>query len=668
MLAVAQLYAHDFGWRVIPIRSGSKVPDLADWPRLATTDPAVIDDWWTNGHAGAGIGIATGAESGIFVLDVDDNGRDKLGKDSLLTLTQEHGELPETPLVLTPGGGWHFYFRWPGFNPKESLGEWLDIRAEGRQVLAPPSTHPNGGMYEWEEFGRPSKVEAPEAPSWVLDMLRPASLIPTGSVELDPRFAAVFDQWGATLDSIDFAGRAHWVRPGKDPREGASATVYPWPDSHAVIWSTSVAGVETHRPYLPGELAQALGLAGLDLAEPRLTLASASGIRVQRQRWLWKHRVPLGGAVILAGQEGLGKSALAVEMATALSVGSLEGDLSGPAATVYVSAEDSEAHTIVPRLIAAGADLSQIHFVRIDSLVGGLSIPRDLPELSAAMRAVGARLLVLDPLSVYVGDERTDSHKDQHVRRALAPLAQAMDELQAAAIGIMHWNKAPTTTALDRVLGSRAFTAAARAVLGVGIDPGDPDARVVVLVKSNLGPMAAPALAFKVEGRWVPDPDGGLPLDTSGVAWLGERPNVRSSDLFKVADETERASLSAAEDWLTEVLSDGPMTAQELNRGMRDTGIKPSTFRRARESLGVQARRLRDPSGQRIASWLVCLPGGAEDTRTALHTEPATIEHQEPEEPAQIEHQETLALDEATSEPHLERTLSEQAEHESEPS
>ena len=635
MLAVAQLYAHDFGWRVVPIRAGSKVPDLIDWPRQATTDAGVIEDWWTNGHAGAGIGIATGEGSGIFVLDVDDNGRDKLGKDTLLALTQEHGALPECPSVITPGGGWHFYFAWPGFNPRETLGDHLDIRAEGRQVLAPPSVHPNGGTYFWEEYGRPSMVRAPQAPEWMLHSLRPANAGQLVPVELDPRYAAVLSAAGWSFDRHDQSGAAHWVRPGKDVREGSSATVYPYPDSHVTIYSTSVPGVETNRPYLPNELARALSVPEppeLEHEHPhRLTTVTADTIKSKHQRWLWRHRLPLGGAVILAGQEGLGKSTLAVELAAQVTLGTLDGDLSEPASVVYVSAEDSEAHTLVPRLTAAGADLTRVHFVRIDELSGGLAIPHDLPELTAAMRAVGARLLVLDPLTVHIGDDHTDSHKDRDVRRALAPLAGAMDELQAVAVGIMHWNKAPTTTALDRVLGSRAFTAAARAVLGVGIDPSDPERRVVLLVKSNLGPMAAPALAFKVEGRAVPDPDdpdGAFPIQTSGLVWLGEREGLRSSDLFRVADADERASLGAAEDWLRDTLSDGPLPAQELNQGMRAAGIPERTFRRARESLKVTTKRMRDPSGRRISSWLVCLPGGADQVG---HQEPDQVGHQDPE-------------------------------------
>jgi len=531
----------------------------------------------------------------------------------------QYGQLPATPTCLTPGGGWHFYFEWPGWNPKESLGQWLDIRGEGRQVLAPPSTHPNGGTYVWEESGRPSLVPVSPAPGWMLDLLQPAAAAQV-SGQLDERYAQVYLAAGWHLDSIDAAGRAHWVRPGKNPRDGASATVY---SDHSTVWSTSVAGVETHRPYLPNELAHALSVelpwtGPLDQPQ-RLSVVSAASIRMRRTTWLWQNRVPLGGAAILAGQEGLGKSTVAINLAAGVTVGTVEGDLSEPASVVYVSAEDSEAATLVPRLAAARADLSRVHFVRIDGAEGGLAIPRDLPELKAAMRRHGARLLVLDPLSVHVGDDRTDSHKERDVRRALAPLAAAMDDIGAAALGVMHWNKAPTTTALDRVLGSRAFTAAARAVRGVGEDPDDPDARLLVLVKSNLGPAGTPALAFRIASCFVPDPDGGLPLSTSAVEWMGEREGVRSSDLFKVAEEVEDAgALDVAREFVRDALSDGPLPTKEFEDGRKVAGLSVRTVQRARRAEGVIAEPRRDAEGKRIAGWRLRLPDDESLHRQAL--------------------------------------------------
>ena len=169
----------------------------------------------------------------------------------------------------------------------------------------------------------------------------------------------------------------------------------------------------------------------------------------------------------MVGQEGAGKTTILADLLAQASRGRLDGDLLGsPTACVYVTAEDSWSRTLRPRFEAAGADLDRIHFVEVDGLSGGLEVPGDLHALVEEMRRVGALLLVLDPLGAHLNGT-LDTHRDASVRRAMAPLAGRMDELGSAAIGVMHWSKAPTTVALDRVNGSRGFTAAARAVLAV---------------------------------------------------------------------------------------------------------------------------------------------------------------------------------------------------------
>jgi hypothetical protein len=600
-LRLAHLYAGQFGWRVLPVKAGTKVPAIADWPRMATRDPATIDEWWGNGHV-HGIGVATGHESGIVVVDVD-NGPGKFGDDTLERL----GPLPDTPTVLTPGGGRHLYYAWPGFSPdQDALGEYIDVQGDGRYVVAPPSVHPNGGVYAWEHSLRPSQIPVVGFPGFPSPPEEPGA-----GKDVDPRFAEVLTAAGFQRTRVDSKGQEHWTRPGKDPREGTSLTVYPFPDSHATCYSLN-AGLEVGRPYLPNELARALGVAesGERTTEPagRLVLVPASSIRIQRQRWLWRHRVPLGGAAILVGQEGLGKSTIACDLCARATRGHLDGDVTGPLGAVYVTAEDSESATIVPRLMAAGADLDRVHFVRIDELPGGLTIPGDLDELVAQMERQRARLLVLDPLSVHLGDERMDAHRERDVRRAIGPLAFAMEAMDGSALGLMHWSKGPSVNALDRVLGSRAFTAAARAILGVGEDPDNPGQRMLVLAKSNLGRLDVPALTFTIAERLIDDPDGGFPITTSGVEWTGEREGVRSSDLFRMAESAEeQGAMVSACALIVSVLEEGPVDAKVLDDARRAGAISEITYKRARAFLGVITEPIRDGSG-RLTGWSVRLP------------------------------------------------------------
>jgi len=152
----------------------------------------------------------------------------------------------------------------------------------------------------------------------------------------------------------------------------------------------------------------------------------------------------------------------------------------------------------------------------------------------------------------------------------------------------MHWSKAPTTVALDRVNGSRGFTAAARSMLGVGEDPQDPSVRLFLLAKSNLGRLDVPALRYRIESRFVDSEDG--PIETSGVVWLGEAPGMTSRDLFAAPqDEDDRSEVDEMAEMLREMLVDGPMFVEDVKRQLRQAGLSVNDrqLRRARTRAGV---------------------------------------------------------------------------------
>ena len=122
--------------------------------------------WWTK-WPGANIGIATGGESGLLVLDIDPrNGGDQ----SLEKLP----ELPDTPAVRTGGGGAQFYFKLsPGTKMKSrsALLPGLDIKAEGGYVVAPPSSHKSGKRYLWYADVAPEEGKLASIPQWLARLL-----------------------------------------------------------------------------------------------------------------------------------------------------------------------------------------------------------------------------------------------------------------------------------------------------------------------------------------------------------------------------------------------------------------------------------------------------------------------------------------------------------------
>jgi hypothetical protein len=169
LLPSALEYAKRFGWHVLPV--AGKIPIVRDWTSKASTDPEQIRTWWSN-DSGINIGIATGARSNLLVLDVDPNNG---GDESLRALEAQYSPLPMTTEVLTGGGGHHYYFQHPRIelgNSAGKLGPGLDIRADGGQVVAPPSVHPvTGKSYEWEAAHHPDDISPAPAPDWLLRLL-----------------------------------------------------------------------------------------------------------------------------------------------------------------------------------------------------------------------------------------------------------------------------------------------------------------------------------------------------------------------------------------------------------------------------------------------------------------------------------------------------------------
>lgn len=159
------------GWQVFPCKSRDKTP-LVKWADVATTELNMLNGWleqWPDMN----LGIATGARSGIFVLDVDYGHG---GEESLTALEAKYGKLPNTPTTKTGGGGRHIFFKHPGFpirNVQNSgkLGKGLDLRGDGGYVVTAPSIHPNGATYAWDKNLAPSQTPLAPAPEWMLRLL-----------------------------------------------------------------------------------------------------------------------------------------------------------------------------------------------------------------------------------------------------------------------------------------------------------------------------------------------------------------------------------------------------------------------------------------------------------------------------------------------------------------
>jgi hypothetical protein len=330
------------------------------------------------------------------------------------------------------------------------------------------------------------------------------------------------------------------------------------------------------------------------------TSRPASKIDVRPVEWLWPGRVAVGSLTILAGDPGLGKSLLSVALASRVS----RGELGAAAADVLMlTAEDSVAHTVLPRLIAAGADLDRVAFAEVkqDGIEASMVFPEDVERLRELIASHQARLVIVDPLMAHLSGT-INSWKDQNVRLALAPLHRLADETGAALLVVAHLSKGSGSEPLHRLGGSIGIAAAARSVLLLARDPDDPDRdqgaqRVLAHVKSNLSSLA-PSLGYQIEEVVVSETVS-APL----LRQTGDSPYSGFELLDRDRPARRTSKLQAAIEWLQVALSEGSRPASEIEDLAVQVGISVSTLQRARDELNVKSKKATFDKG-----WVLSLP------------------------------------------------------------
>jgi hypothetical protein len=461
-LDIALSYAQK-GIRVIPIKPGHKYPGIEAWQTKATTDVDTIKAWWGGEYATYGIGIATGRtqHGQVFVVDVDDREQYR-GSDTLHDLEERYGKLPDTVEAITGTGGRHLYFYAPVEIRNDAgsrLGVGLDIRGEGGQVLAHPTLHPNGKRYEWEDGHSPADRKPADAPQWLLTLLtsQPAMVTPKDQPDTflnDPttpsaRYNAqttwedLLTRDGWTLAKTDRHGEQHWVRPGKDPRDGTSATIGHNGNDALIVFTSSIPWLpeggynrfgymaardhngnwkQAATAYLATPNGQAEPLPPIPTGDEMLgMLVNWKDFWTQEhttEDWICKPLIARGRQTAIFAGAKTGKSWLTLNAVAALATGKpIFGQAAQPPVNcLYLDYEMIESD-LYERLEQFGYteddDLSHFHYAIIPSLPP-LNTPEGASALMHLIRLVKAEVVVIDTTGRAIdGEENSaDSYRE----------------------------------------------------------------------------------------------------------------------------------------------------------------------------------------------------------------------------------------------------------------
>ena len=181
-----------------------KAPLLPGWRRAPALTEAEVAK-----HLAKGLNVGARLRDDQLVIDADPRNY-REGDDPLARLIADFG-LPYGPTVETGGGGRHIYLRKPeGMRVRDALENYfgVEFKTVGRQVVVPPSIHPNGRDYAWDVlFG--SDMAVPNAPDALLDQLRRpprASVVPGGTLTSE-----MLSKLLEGLDAHDFDNNEKWL-------------------------------------------------------------------------------------------------------------------------------------------------------------------------------------------------------------------------------------------------------------------------------------------------------------------------------------------------------------------------------------------------------------------------------------------------------------------------
>jgi RecA-family ATPase len=345
--------------------------------------------------------------------------------------------------------------------------------------------------------------------------------------------------------------------------------------------------------------------------EDGLVISKAADLEMRGIAWLWPGRFALGKIGLIAGLPDYGKGQIAAFLAAAVTAGielpCREG--SAPQGNViWFNAEDDARDTVKPRLVAAGADPKRVHFVngtRRDGADKTFSLIADLPLLRETIKKIGnVVLVIIDPVSAYLGVGKVDTRSQSDVRGVLTPLKELAEETGVAVIGICHFNKkTDVTSALLRVSDSIAFTAAARSVYVALDDPEDHARKVFVKAKNNLA-ADNKALRYGFGVKKVGhDAKLGKDIDAPHVVWHPQHVEITANEAMQAA--SGHTAKREAREFLLERLETGPAKQNDILDEAKQEGIAEKTLRRAKKDLGVKSRKER---GKIDGEWLWELP------------------------------------------------------------
>jgi len=552
--------------------------------------------------------------------------------------------LPEPSVVIVTGGGCHAY--WLLLQPMTNLSEWTaTIKGIIKAVGSDKSVHdaprvmrlPGTRNVKPDRPGRPwcqivstadTRHEVASFATTILSKPETSTELPTarGSLcDIARRFLETGHVDRPRRESL-FTICCDMQANGWSEKDAVKAVMSRVGHIHPPLDADQIDDLprQIHNAFKqqrePGHTAAKATLADAAKSKSRrLVLVRASEIECTAINWLWPQRIVGDGLTIITGLPGISKSLISVDVAARVSTGGKWPDGTGHApqgSVILFGAEDDAGKVVVPRLAAAGADLSRIHVCQgtliededdeANDELAAVILERHIGELRDALDEVAdCRLIVFDPLPDYIA---ADENKSAEVRAALVPLAKLAQERNVAVVAVLHQNKKNDLTTVQRISGSGAFAQVARVVLAIRTHPDDVEKesdrrRVMIVSKSNYGERNV-GQAYEIETR-----SNGCPA----LVWHAGTLTMDADEIARrpTGGRDHEARRSEAVDALRDMLAAGEQNAATVIETLQDSGLGRRQIDYAAATLNVVKTKAKD-------GWYWRLPARSVDDNRPL--------------------------------------------------
>lgn len=323
-------------------------------------------------------------------------------------------------------------------------------------------------------------------------------------------------------------------------------------------------------------------------ATSKMVLKRASAITPEVLTWLWPNRIPFGKLTLFAGHPGIGKGMCTMYVASCASTGNGWADqpnTNAPIESLIISSEDSPGDTLVPRLMAAGADMDKIAIfetMKTDKGEKAFGLDVDLPALHDALQSnPNIKLVIIDPIMNHLGGLK--GNVEQELRSALTPLAKLAEKFSVAIVLVTHFNKSIGQESIQRVGGAMGMVGAVRVAWTFTEDPQD-GSRKMLPLKANIAPDTG-GLVYKIVSKDVEI--NGQSQSIGHIVFGDATHSSVEASLKNTMGNAPKNKIDEAKEWLQDFMSDGnPRLVDEIQLSANSMGFNKTTLSNAAIKIG----------------------------------------------------------------------------------